>query len=231
MKFRSTAIAGAALLAGAAWSQASYASTITIDIWTGQPFAASHATASNVPGSTPNFIYTLSTTTGILDFDAPAHAAYTVAEFFSTETGGSAACTGGSSGCGAIGTANNLDNALFEITGVTNVSVANESYTVTHDDGSSLYIDGIKVFSKGSPTSAESSSGTTTAPVGIQSFELVYGEVNGLPAILDATLPQPAVVATTPLPATLPLLAGGLGFIGFLGRKKRKSGAVAMVAA
>ena len=34
MKSRSIAMAGAALLAGAVWSQASYASTFTVDIWT-----------------------------------------------------------------------------------------------------------------------------------------------------------------------------------------------------
>ncbi len=34
-----------------------------------------------------------------------------------------------------------------------------------------------------------------------------------------------ASASTTPLPATLPLFAGGLGFVGYLtGRKKRKAG-------
>jgi len=235
MKFKSVTIAGAALLAGAVWSQASYANTITFDIFTGQTFGASHAYRSNVPAGTPNFIYTLDTTSGALDFDVPKGAAYTVAEFFSTETGGSATCTGGSSGCGATGTALNLDNALFSITGVTDTisNPTGTTYTVTHDDGASLYIDGVPVITKGGRTSQETNSGTYTGPQGTnESFQLVYGETNGLPAVLDVTLPQPPVtVATTPLPATLPLLAAGLGFIGFLGRKKRKSGTVAMAAA
>jgi hypothetical protein len=233
MKSRSIAMAGAALLAGAVWSQASYASTITIDIWTGQTFGASHASKANVPVTEANFIYTLNTSSGILDFDVPAKAAYTVAEFFATETDGTATCTGGSSGCGAIGTANNLDNALFSITGVTDTktNATGTTYTVTHDDGASLYIDNEAVITKGGKTSQESSSGTYSGPQGDESFQLVYGETNGLPAVLEATLSQPAVVSTTPLPGALPLLATGLGFIGFLTRRKRKSGAVAMGAA
>ena len=35
-----------------------------------------------------------------------------------------------------------------------------------------------------------------------------------------------ATVSTTPLPATLPLFAGGLGLIGMIGRRKRKAAAV-----
>jgi hypothetical protein len=31
-------------------------------------------------------------------------------------------------------------------------------------------------------------------------------------------------ISSTPLPAALPLFAGGLGFVGYLGRKKRKAG-------
>ena len=50
--------------------------------------------------------------------------------------------------------------------------------------------------------------------------------------IYDSTVDQgdllvagPALVSATPLPATLPLFAGGLGFVGYLmGRKKRKAG-------
>ena len=38
-------------------------------------------------------------------------------------------------------------------------------------------------------------------------------------------------VATTPLPATLPLLAGGLGFVGFLARRRKGSAEHALAAA
>jgi len=38
-------------------------------------------------------------------------------------------------------------------------------------------------------------------------------------------------VATTPLPATLPLLAGGLGFVGFLARRRKGSAEHAVAAA
>jgi hypothetical protein len=38
-------------------------------------------------------------------------------------------------------------------------------------------------------------------------------------------------VSTTPLPATLPLFAGGLGFVGYLARRRKQSGKQALVAA
>jgi hypothetical protein len=39
------------------------------------------------------------------------------------------------------------------------------------------------------------------------------------------------VAATTPLPATLPLFAGGLGFVGYLARRRKRSGWPAFAAA
>ena len=222
MKSRSIAMAGAALLAGAVWSQASYANTFTVDVWTSVESASKNAQRSAVPGTTPNFVYDFSTTTGALDLSLPSGGNDSVAGFLATEplVDGTFTCVGS---CTGAGTAPNLQNSFFEITGTTFVS-AGEKYSITHDDGASLYIDGVKVIQSPSPTNLKTSSGTYTGSnVGNQSFELVYGENNGLPADLLATLPIETTTSTTPLPATLPLLAGGLGFLGFLGRRKRKA--------
>ena len=42
-----------------------------------------------------------------------------------------------------------------------------------------------------------------------------------------AQFPEFAEVSTTPLPATLPLFAGGLGFVGYLTRRKKRAQAAA----
>jgi hypothetical protein len=220
MKSRSIGMAGAALLAGAMWSQASYASTFTIDVWTDEPTDSMSANSAHVPGTTPTFVYDFSTTTGALELFIPGGGTDTVAAFLATEPAGDGtmscvSCTGASDP--VIG---DLQNTFFKITGTT-LALNGESYTITHDDGASLYIDGIKVIQKGAPTPSSISSGTYSGPTGPESFELVYGENNGLPAQLVATLPVPGATSTTPLPATLPLLATGLGFLGFLGRRKR----------
>src|SRR5579863_3929483 len=101
MKFRSSAIAGAALLAGAVWSQASYATTFTIDVWTNVETASKHATAANVPGTPATFVYDLNFTGAIGAFDLylPHSGTDTVAAFLATEPAGDGtiacvSCTG-----------------------------------------------------------------------------------------------------------------------------------------
>jgi hypothetical protein len=84
------------------------------------------------------------------------------------------------------------------------------------------------------PGVAEAYTGLTGA------FEVIYAEVNALPAYLIVTLPTcdpsfPLLPGAclegrsyVPLPATLPLFAAGLGALGLLGwRRKRKAAAIA----
>jgi hypothetical protein len=46
------------------------------------------------------------------------------------------------------------------------------------------------------------------------------GEICGFP--LDGTVTAASGVSTTPLPAALPLFAGGLGMIGFISRRRKQ---------
>ena len=56
-------------------------------------------------------------------------------------------------------------------------------------------------------------------------YLVTMGLVNNTDPTNSISLTSTALYATTPIPATLPLFAGGLGFIGYLtGRKKRKAG-------
>jgi hypothetical protein len=106
------------------------------------------------------------------------------------------------------------------------VETVAETFSVTHDDGVSLFVAGTEnstnsndllPLSAALPTTAVPSSVT----IGPGTYDLWYAEVNGLPAVLQATSTP---LTQTPLPGALPLFASGIGALGLLGwRKKRKS--------
>lgn len=86
---------------------------------------------------------------------------------------------------------------LFQFTGIVTVSNG-EIFQATHDDGASLQINGIDVFSSPGPTNAIATSGTYTGPSGTFPFVLVYGQCCGLPAVLDISLPLESQIVSLP---------------------------------
>jgi hypothetical protein len=119
-----------------------------------------------------------------------------------------------------LSTSNYGTTTVMVITGNTNGFTLGG--TIDHDDGVSLYDGtGFGTLVVGSP------SPTVDIPTSFSglsgAFELIYVEANGLPAVLD--LDVTSSVANTPLPATLPLFAGGLGAVGFLARRKKQKAA------
>jgi hypothetical protein len=89
------------------------------------------------------------------------------------------------------------NGTLFEFTGM--VTVTNgQTFEAMHDDGASLAINGMNIFSSPGPTSSVSTSGTYTGPSGTFPFDLVYGQCCGLPAVLGISLGS--AVACTPDP-------------------------------
>jgi hypothetical protein len=92
------------------------------------------------------------------------------------------------------------------------VTVTNgQTFTVTHDDGLTLIIGGLTVVSAPGPTSPTLTTVTYTGPSGNLPFELVYGESNGPPAVLQTSLP----LSSVPLPPSALLLGSGLlGLVG-----------------
>jgi hypothetical protein len=107
-----------------------------------------------------------------------------------------------------------------------------ETFSVTHDDGVSLFVAGTETNTctiascpgdlLSTAAAAPTNQRTDSVTIGPGTYNLWYAEVNGLPAVLEATS------TVTPLPATLPLFATGIGAIGLLGwRRKRKAQAVA----
>ena len=110
--------------------------------------------------------------------------------------------------------AQNLDSVaggtMIELTGLVSV-VTGQMFTVNHDDGLQLMIDGLLVVNVPGPTSPATTIVTYTGPTGTFAFDLVYGECCGPPAVLATSLPL--VGTTVPEPATLALLSVAL--IGF----------------
>jgi hypothetical protein len=142
---------------------------------------------------------------------------------------------------GASHANDSIDNDLFQFTGTT--TLADGTYTFSHDDGLLLYLNGVLVVNNGGPTSAETtdlvicSSGSscvnnnncqTSASTcmydfagGTVGFTLDYAEVDGAPAQLVTDLaltgPPPTV---TPEPNSLMLL--GTGVLAAAGMVRRR---------
>ena len=118
--------------------------------------------------------------------------------------------TGGATGISYMGpgaAGNSIDNTILQFTG--NISVTNgETFTITHDDGLTLTIGSTTVLSVPGPTAPTSTSYTYTGLTGTYSFDLIYGECCGAPAVLDATLPYSA--SSVPEPSSFGLLGVGL---------------------
>jgi hypothetical protein len=106
---------------------------------------------------------------------------------------------------------------MIELTG--SVSVVNgQTFTVNHDDGLQLMIDGLLVVNVPGPTSPATTTVTYTGPTGTFAFDLVYGECCGAPAVLATSLP---LVGNVPEPATLALLSAALIGFGVARRRRR----------
>jgi len=126
---------------------------------------------------------------------------YTIASFLAT---GGYTFSGGTHG------SDNLNNTLFEFIGSTYM-VNGQSYHVSNDDGVILTINGTTVLS--SPQAQTVYGGynfTWTGATGINPFVLLYGEVSGAPATLNASLtivPEPSTIVA----GALMLLPFGIG--------------------
>ncbi len=180
-----------------------HANTVTGAIWENDPTGAGDATVANVPLTTPDVTFT---TTDPIDFSSGG--LYTIGEFLASGNGSTIL-----TGSGELG--NTLENTLFNFTG--DVTVTNgESFTVGHDDGLTLVIDGITVIDEPNPTSFVNTTETYTGPSGTFAFQLVYGECCGAPADLSISLP----LSSVPEPSTDGVLLAGLFGLGVMLKRK-----------
>ena len=135
--FRVAAYA-AAVIALCVGAQTVQADTISGSIWENDSVGANDATLANVPGTTPDVTFSVSS-----PFTFASGGAYTIGEFLTS--GGATVLTG----AGELG--NTLFNTFFDFKGT--VTVTNgQTFTVTHDDGLSLDIGGVLVIDQPGPT-------------------------------------------------------------------------------
>jgi hypothetical protein len=184
-------------------------SAIFGSLWESQN-PAGGATLGNVPLSPADV--TFSVPNGSLGFDSRAggnnSANYTIASWLGT--GGATILTGAGKG------GDTMDNTLTYLTGTVSVSTG-QSFTVQHDDGLTLVIGGQTVINAPGATSPALTTGTYTGASGNESFQLVYGEIEGSPAVLDVNLPLQGVPDSG---STLLLLSAAIGGLAAFRRRQ-----------
>jgi hypothetical protein len=149
----------------------------------------------------------------------------TITGFFASDTPTTAPPVTCTLTCGntTISAGNFAQATVIELTFVETVA---ETFSVTHDDGVSLFGSGTEDSTNSKDllplsAAAPTTSRTDSVSIGPGVYDLWYAEVNGLPAVLEATSTP---TSATPLPGALPLFASGIGALGLLGwRRKQKS--------
>ena len=172
-----------------------HADTVSGSVYATTPYPAPLSPLETPPGT----LLGTFTTTGISTLFSDAGPTYTVAGFL---TSGGATVSGLSSSVGSM----SLDNKELKFVGTTYLT-GGVTYSVTHDDGAFLYLNGVQVLGPGSgnPTNPITST-FSVATTGAYSFDLLYAEVNGAPATLNFNAP----LSATPEPSSFVLLGSGL---------------------
>lgn len=109
-----------------------------------------------------------------------------------------------------------MDNTLWVFTGTANFTTG-QTFNVAHDDGTEMYVNGVNVLNVPGATPPITSTFTYTGATGNFSFEFIYSECCGSPAVYQTTLVPPT--SATPEPSAFLLL--GAGLLGILGLKRR----------
>jgi hypothetical protein len=195
------AAATAALFAAGAAKAA-----INVSLWEGQPAVASDATFANLGGLGAA---DATLTVPLLNFSTGDSDATTVDQFLGSSIGG------------AVGS-HLLDNTVFLFTGNLFLNAGANTFVVPHDDGLQLDISGFgRVIDAPGPTGAVNTPFTiTAATAGVHSFQMVYGECCGGPAVIAFTVNSQPVTGT-PEPETWALMILGFGAAGAMLRRRR----------
>ncbi len=208
-----------ALLSSAVLAQADYITGIAWDV--PQTTAVLTPTLGNQPGAGATEIATF--TASAINFTATynynvgftgAPGTYTLAGFLNSN--------GAASNITYLNYASPvlfLNNTLWEFTGSA-LFTNGETYSVTHDDGVNLYVNGIAVLLDGDATEPVVNSFTYTGPMGVFNFDFLYSQCCLGTADFVTDLVPDLTSAPEPAPASL-LLAAALLAGGFYKARRR----------
>jgi hypothetical protein len=181
------------------------AATTSGSLWHVSESTSQSATLANVPGTTPDVTFDVNSP---LNFDATSASVQTW-----LNSGSAFNIHENTTGTLASLMDNFSKGTLVDFKGSITVATG-EDFTVRHDDGLTLIIDGINLGFSVGPTSPTVTTKTYSGPSGTFPFELVYGECCGGPAVLqvEVTIPETS--------STLMLLLLSVGILAVLARQK-----------
>lgn len=200
----------AAVLSGASALGANAAvlnGTFTIDLYNYDAGGSSAAAAATVANVTANTLTASITYTGDLNFYNNSN---TSVRTFLEFGGGSFTEDSGDVDALVLSSGGFTTTTLFDITGVTPRSY---NGTITHDDGITLLDGAGNIIADSSAPTSSIATAFSNLPGG--NFRLIYSAANGNPEVLSMD------VAPVPLPAGGLLLAGALGGLAALRRRRK----------
>jgi len=180
-------------------------------LWIVPEASSQNATLANVPATAADVTFSVNT-----PFNFTSNLGYTISDFLASSSSFNIAEHTAGTLSSFMDTGGH--GTLIYFTGM--VSVTNgQQFTVTHDDGLTLIIGGTNLNANPGPTAPSVNTYTYNGPSGNQTFQLVYGECCGAPAVLQVDLPLAAV----PEPETYALMFAGLGAVGVGVARRRRA--------